>query len=63
MSDEPCQNGEHKLVSYWIRDADGFPLSRVCDSCREEVLLKYRPDILTRSSRGEYDWGSDEDCE
>jgi hypothetical protein len=60
MSDE-CQNGEHKLVSYWVRDADGFPLSRVCDSCREKTLEKYRPDILTRSSRGEYDWGSDEE--
>lgn len=32
----------------WLEyDAQGIPLCRVCDDCRERRLSKYRPCILT----------------
>ena len=33
--------------SWWERDAQGIPLYRVCDECREKKLAYYRPEILT----------------
>lgn len=35
--------------SWWEQDARGIPLARVCNSCREEVLSKYRPEVLVDS--------------
>lgn len=32
--------------SWWEFDAKGIPLARVCDTCRESVLARYRPDVL-----------------
>lgn len=31
---------------WWINDGYGIPLSVVCDSCAEQVLLGYRADIF-----------------
>jgi len=56
-----CKGRNHVLISYWLKDADGYPLERVCDTCRAEVLLKYRPDILTESSKGQDDYGDESD--
>ena len=63
--EKPCSSKSDHLESvYVLRDADGIFLDFVCDSCRKERLSHYREDILTRSSRGEFDWGSfDEDGE
>lgn len=33
--------------SWWENDAQGIPLCRVCDVCRETKLALYRPEILT----------------
>lgn len=33
--------------SWWEHDARGIPLARVCERCVDEVLAKYRPDVLT----------------
>ena len=39
-----CGSGED---SWWENDAQGIPLCRVCDQCREEKLGRYRPCILS----------------
>ena len=33
--------------SWWEHDAQGIPLCRVCDECRDEKLSRYRPEILS----------------
>jgi hypothetical protein len=33
--------------SWWVNDAQGIPLCRVCSECRESKLAGYRPEILT----------------
>lgn len=33
--------------SWWEYDAQGIPLCRVCDECRDAKLSRYRPEILT----------------
>jgi hypothetical protein len=38
----------HKCVSsWWVYDAKGIPLCRVCNECEKEKLARYRPEILT----------------
>lgn len=41
--------------SWWENDAQGIPLARVCDKCRDEVLSKYRPEILTGYGQSDVD--------
>ena len=48
----PCGSGDD---SYWEYDAQGIPLCRVCDSCREEQLSRYRPEILSGYSQADVD--------
>jgi hypothetical protein len=38
-----------KQNSWWLNDARGIPLSRVCDECIHAVKSMYRPEVL-----GEY---------
>lgn len=33
--------------SWWEHDAQGIPLARVCEECKEAKLSRYRPEILT----------------
>lgn len=40
----PCGSGRE---SWWENDARGIPLARVCSSCKEEKLSKFRPEVLT----------------
>ena len=42
----PCTCGSGR-ESWWEHDARGIPLARVCSSCKEEKLSKYRPEVLT----------------
>jgi len=46
---------EHNLYSWWEYDAQGIPLARVCDGCVDEVLSKYRPEILSGYSQQDVD--------
>ena len=41
--------------SWWENDAQGIPLCRVCDLCKEEKLSKYRPEILTGYDQSDVD--------
>ena len=36
--------------SYWVNDARGIPLSRVCPDCKEYKLSRYRRDVLSDSN-------------
>lgn len=36
--------------SYWVNDARGIPLARVCEKCEDEKLAKFRPEVLTDSN-------------
>lgn len=38
---------EHtKDESWWVYDAQGIPLCRVCERCEKAQLSRYRPEIL-----------------
>jgi hypothetical protein len=41
--------------SWWENDAQGIPLARVCDKCVEQVLSKYRPEILSGYDQSDVD--------
>jgi hypothetical protein len=51
MNETTC-NGRHTKFdgSYWVNDARGIPLARVCGDCRDKALAKYRPEVLTNSN-------------
>ncbi len=42
-----------KTNSWWLNDAMGIPLSRVCDECTDEVRKGYSPEVL--GEYGEYE--------
>lgn len=41
--------------TWWEYDAQGIPLCRVCDICREQKLARYRPEILTGYDQNDVD--------
>lgn len=47
----PCNCGSGK-TSWWETDARGIEIARVCPSCVDGVLARYRPEVL---SDGGYD--------
>ncbi len=48
----PCGSG---LDSAWEFDAQGIPLCRACDKCRDERLSHYRPEILSGYGQADVD--------
>ena len=42
-----------KSNSWWLKDAMGIELSRVCDECIVDVKKGYRPEVL--GERGNYE--------
>ena len=36
-----------RAQSWWEKDAQGIPLCRVCNECREAKLQRYRLEILS----------------
>ena len=48
MTNQTC-NGRHTKNdgSYWVNDARGIPLARVCAKCEEAKLAKYRKSVRT----------------
>lgn len=43
-----CLITDHtKQNSWWENDARGIPIARVCNKCKDEVLSRYRPEVLT----------------
>lgn len=41
--------------SWWLKDAQGIELCRVCDDCREEKAAHYRPEILSGYTQADVD--------
>ncbi len=41
-----CSCGSNNFP-FWIYDARGIPLVKACNSCEEEKLKRYRPEVLT----------------
>jgi hypothetical protein len=54
MKEDPCTEG-HEGYSWWEYDAQGIPLTRVCDRCVDLRLSKYRPEILTGYTQADVD--------
>jgi hypothetical protein len=43
-----CVGGKESTKdSWWVRDAQGIELCRVCEDCEKEKLARYRPEILS----------------
>jgi hypothetical protein len=47
--------------SWWMEDAKGIPLSRVCEACVEVVKRRYKPEVL--GLRGNYEDAVEEPIE
>lgn len=47
---EECKSHTKFDGSYWVNDARGIPLARVCGKCRAAKLAKYRPEVLRDSN-------------
>jgi hypothetical protein len=51
MTTKPQCWHQDKNVYSWVEyDARGIPLARVCEKCVDDVLAKYRSDVLTDSN-------------
>ena len=48
----PSSEGE---PSWWVNDAQGIPLCRVCDKCEAEKLSRFRPEILSGYDQNDVD--------
>lgn len=46
FNERSCEGLDHKSNTWWISDARGIPLAKVCEHCIDDVLKKYRPDVL-----------------
>ena len=51
LNDHECVRAE----SWWEYDARGIELCRVCGTCCEAKLAKYRPEILTGYDQSDVD--------
>lgn len=47
LDDHDPRTCRHPDGSWWVNDAQGIPLCRVCDRCKDTKLASYRPEILT----------------
>lgn len=45
-----CTNPKHKEDSWWLDDARGIPVAKVCDTCEDAVRKKYRLDVMEDSN-------------
>ena len=41
--------------AFWVNDAQGIPLAKVCVDCEDEKLSGYRPEILTGYDQSDVD--------
>jgi hypothetical protein len=54
ITTRPCPCGSGKS-SWWLNDAQGIPVSRVCEDCEAKVKAKYRPEIFTGYTQADID--------
>jgi hypothetical protein len=53
--DDSCRSHTKYDGSYWVNDAQGIPLARVCPKCKAEKLKGFRPEILTGYTQKDVD--------
>lgn len=46
------RDGHDRSNSWWMNDARGIPVARVCDACEDAVRAQYKPEIF---DAGKYD--------
>lgn len=57
-----CVGGEISFEpTWWVNDAQGIPLARVCGKCKRDRLSRYRPEILSGYSQSDVDEPIDEE--
>jgi len=61
MLKDPCKMHNTEDGSWWISDAQGIPLCRVCEKCEAAKLMRYRPHILTGYDQSDVDERIEED--
>jgi len=59
MSEHNCGNSDYSIhhvdTSWWVNDARGIPLCKVCNQCKKERLSRYRPEILSGYDQSDVD--------
>jgi hypothetical protein len=50
-----CKDGNPKSGGFWVKDAQGIELAKVCEICEKEKLSAYRPEILTGYNQSDVD--------
>jgi hypothetical protein len=51
-----CKGGVPSNTPFWwVHDAQGIELARVCAACRDEKLSRFRPEILTGYNQSDVD--------
>jgi hypothetical protein len=57
-----CVNNEmSERETFWVNDAQGIPLARVCGRCKKEKLSRYRPEILSGYNENDVDESIEEE--
>ena len=52
MEKNPCSGHSKGDGSWWLKDARGIEVGRVCDSCEDVVKSKFRPEIFEDANYG-----------
>ena len=52
MEKNPCNGHSKGDGSWWLKDARGIEVGRVCDSCEDVVKSKFRPEIFEDANYG-----------
>jgi len=51
-----CKDGDwSEEFAWWVNDAQGIPLAKVCDECEKEKLSGFRPEILSGYNQSDVD--------
>lgn len=56
-----CREEGHIDGGWWVRDAQGIELCKVCERCEVERLSVYRPEILSGYTQEDVDEPIEED--
>ena len=62
MKGHNCVDGlRSEENSWWVNDAKGIPLARVCNKCKKVKLSRYRPEILSGYDQSDVNESIEED--
>jgi hypothetical protein len=62
MKGHSCIDGlRSEERSWWVNDAKGIPLVRVCKRCKKVKLSRYRPEILSGYDQSDVSESIEED--